>query len=289
MLIIPVWTVYLHYLSSCSDSGYLVIDPGRNAIFHLIALTMIFKGVYVLNQVFDIESDRKNDKLFFLPRDIISLRSAWIYYLALTLVGLVIVSVFAPKTITIAFTIVILGVAYSAPKMRMKDNAFGGLMSNAVAYGIMIPWMVGLSCTGRMVGLTAVPYFLAIAAGYVLTTIPDHNGDAATGKTTVSVILGPKGALILAHMLSLATAAVSLWVQNFEMIVVSGVTLVCVTYLLASFKFTALNFACKFPILLMTLLAGLHYPIYIAVLLLTIILTRWYYKKRFGIIYPKLG
>jgi len=59
--------------------------------------------------------------------------------------------------------------------------------------------------------------------------------------------------------------------------------------LVFSLRFNLLMFACKFPILLLTLLAGIHFPFYLFLLLLTIILTRVYYKKRFGIVYPKLG
>jgi 4-hydroxybenzoate polyprenyltransferase len=289
ILLIPVWTVYLHYHTIAGGAGYFGISPGPTTLYHLIALTLMVTGTYVFNQLFDIESDRRNEKLFFLPQGIISPRTAWIYYVVLTLAGFAIIVSLFPEMIRVALAIVGLGILYSVPGVRLKDNPFGGLMANAVAYGFLIPWMVSFNFAEPSLALDMVPYFLAIATGYILTTIPDLDGDIATGKRTVAVILGPRGALWLALLTAIATGAISLWVGNIEMAIVAAAALVGNIYLLFSFKFKILLFTCKFPILLLSLLAGVHYLLYPVLLLLTIILTKLYYKRRFGIVYPKLS
>lgn len=289
ILIIPVWTVYLHYLSTTSSIGYLNVSPGRTAIINLVALTLIFKGTYVFNQIYDIESDRINDKLFFLPRGIISLSTAWTYYIMLTLAGAAITFLLCPESIRAMVAIAGLGICYSIPGVRLKDSPVGGLIANATAYGFLIPWMISRSFSTEIPYLSIVPYFLAIATGYILTTIPDHDGDLATGKRTLTVILSPRGAIWLALLTLLATVASSLWVGNYEMTIVAAVTALFVTYLVFSFKYKVLMLACKLPILLLSLLAGAHFLFYPVLLLLTIILTRIYYKRRFGIVYPELS
>jgi 4-hydroxybenzoate polyprenyltransferase len=289
MLVIPVWTVYLHFLAANSRSDYLILYPEPAVIAHLIFLTLVFKGVYVFNQIFDIESDRRNDKLYFLPCGLISLRTAWIYYVILSSAGLVVAFLHSQRTGFLAAVIIVLGTLYSIPGIKLKDRPISGLLANAVAYGLLIPFCITFGYYNSNDGVMAAPYFLAIAAGYILTTIPDCDGDAAIGKKTVAVILGPKGALWLALLTSFATAVASLMTDNVEMAVVSGLTFILVVILVFSFRFNLLMFVCKFPILLLTLLAGIHFPFYLLLLLLTIILTRIYYKKRFGIVYPKLG
>lgn len=289
MLLIPVWTVYLHYLSDCTVSGYGNYWINPQFIYQLLVLTLVFAGTYVFNQIFDIESDKINDKIYFLPRGIISLKVAWIYYAILTVSALVAAYFVSDHTLLVSQYTVILGVMYSIPFIRLKDNLFGGLLANAMAYGFFIPFMIGLFCAGRLPVISSAPYFLAIATGYILTTLPDYEGDMISKKQTVAVVLGIRGALILALLSALATAVVSYYISNYEMLAVAGITLLLTVILLGKPNKSLLLFTCKFPILLLTILAGAHYPLYLAFLLLTIALTRIYYKIRFDIIYPKLS
>ncbi len=288
MLLIPVWTVYLHYMAQCRADIYLVLWPGRTAAIHLAVLTLIFAGTYVLNQIFDIESDRINDKLYFLPRKIISIPTAWIFYVILTAAGIAVAALFEPRIIPAALLIVLLGVLYSAPVIRFKDRPLAGLAANAAAYGLLIPWMAAWNCPVRAVTTFAIPYFFAIAAGYVLTTIPDRDGDASTGKRTIAVVFGIKGALWLALAFTMAATGTSIGTGNFELAVTAAVTAIICIYLLLSYRRKTVMLACKLPILLLTVFAAIHYPIYAGILLLTYFLTRAYYKERFGVVYPRL-
>lgn len=289
MLLIPVWTVYLHYMAQCRADTYLALSPGRTAVIHLGVLMLIFAGTYILNQIFDIESDRINDKLFFLPRKIISVWVAWVLYIIVTAAGIIMAALMQPRIIPAAVIIVLLGILYSAPAIRLKDRPLTGLAANAAAYGLLVPWMAAWNCPERAVTTFAIPYFFAIAAGYVLTTIPDRDGDASTGKRTVAVIFGAKGALWLALAFTIAAAGTSLGTGNIELAVTAAVTAIFCICLLVSYRRKMVMMTCKFPILLLTIFAAIHYPAYAAILLLTYFLTRAYYKKRFGIVYPRLN
>jgi len=137
--------------------------------------------------------------------------------------------------------------------------------------------------------LWALPYVTAIAAGYVLTTIPDRIGDAAAGKKTIAVVMGARGAVWSAMLFSLATVVMSLISTNYELMVVAVVAMAGTLYLLIAFNEATARFIGKFPILLLTLAAGAHFPFYLLILLLTTILTRLYYRERFGMEYPRLS
>jgi 4-hydroxybenzoate polyprenyltransferase len=289
MLLIPVWTVYLHYMAQCHADRYFGVSPGRPALVHLGVLTLIFAGTYIFNQIFDIDSDRINDKLYFRPRKIISVWQAWVLYIIITAAGIIMAASLQPRIIPAVVMIVLLGILYSAQVIRLKDRPLAGLASNAVAYGMLIPWIAAWNCPERAVTTFAIPYFCAIAAGYVLTTIPDRDGDAATGKRTVAVVFGAKGALWLALASAIAATGTSIWTGNVELAVTAIVTSILSIYLLLSYRRKIMMLTCKFPILLLTIFAGIHYPAYAAILLLTYFLTRAYYKIRFGIVYPRLN
>ncbi|MCP4566332.1 MAG: UbiA family prenyltransferase [FCB group bacterium] len=296
MLLIPVWTVFLHFhaviLQTDNTLPFAVYPqgPGNEVLIILIGLSLLASGTYTFNQIFDIETDRFNDKLFFLPREIISIRTAWTYSIIMTLAGLGIIAFVSYATFFPALMMVGLGILYSLPRVKLKDRTIEGLLANAVAYGFLVP-RLAMAGEGLTPGIfvSTLPYFLAIAVGYIMTTIPDAEGDALSGKKTVAVVLGPQSALWLAFLTTLATAAASLWTRNYEILLVAMVTLIMVVSLLFSLRPRALMAACKLPILMLTILAGIHYPFYLLLLLLTIIITRIYYKRRFGIIYPKLG
>jgi len=289
ILLIPAWTVYLHYGAACRSPGYIGVYPDGAAGVHLAILTLITAAAYVFNQIFDIASDRANDKLYFLPRNIITLPTAWIYYAFLTIAGLSMSVLVEPGILPASAALVSLGILYSAPVIRMKDRPLAGLLANAAAFGLLIPWMAARTCPEAAVSVRALPYFLAVAAGYVLTTIPDRAGDAATGKRTVAVILGQTGSLWLAVILALSTTFVSLWLGNYEMAATAFVTVIGAGCLVASFNAKWLIATSKLPILVLTVFAAVHFPLYFIILLLTIVLTRLYYNRRFGIIYPKMG
>ncbi len=288
LLLIPVWTIYLHFQAACRPA-----DSNAGSIVHhlasLAAVSLIFAGTYIVNQIFDIASDRINDKLYLLPRGIIAVPAAWIAYAVLTVCGLVVAIFVSEHLLVISLLIVSLGLFYSLPRVRLKDRAIAGLLANAIAYGVLVPAAASPEAVVESKGWTVVPYFLAIAVGYILTTIPDFEGDTQSGKRTVAVVLHPKGALYLALALNVATLAVSILTGNTELAMVAGVTLGMLIALTIWFRRPLLLLACKLPILFLTLAAMWHFPAYGILLVLTIVLTRLYYKYRFGIVYPKLS
>ncbi|MEZ5358924.1 MAG: UbiA family prenyltransferase [Candidatus Zixiibacteriota bacterium] len=289
MLLIPVWTVYLHATAHIYHHNRISLEFSTGEAINIGVLTLVFIGTYVVNQIFDIESDRINRKLFFLPDKIISLNAAWVYYAIVSASGIVLAVLSTIQTGLTASIIVTLGLLYSIPGIRLKDRPVAGLIANAIAYGFLVPAIHGLSSIALEAWSAVLPYMLAIATGYILTTIPDQEGDHATEKRTVAVLLGPKKTLQLALLVAILTIAAALFAHNLDMIIVSGVTAILIIIQMYRGNTRQLLFICKFPILLLTVAAGLYFPFYLLFLLLTTIGTRAYYKKRFGIVYPKLS
>ncbi len=291
ILLIPVWTIFLHSQASGAMRPYLQLWPQPDRLVALAVLTLIAMGAYVLNQIFDIATDLANDKLFLLSQGIVSRRAAWICYGLVTLGGIAAASLLlrSPIIIGMVWALALAGILYSAPGIRLKDRPIWGMAVNASAYGIFVPLSARPDLSWSQAPLATGPYFLAVAAAYILTTIPDRKGDAAAGKQTVAVRLGSRPALYLALGLAGACAAVSACGHNWGMTTVALVTIVLIGAALTSARGLAAASMSKIPIMLLTVLAGSYFPLYFAVVLLTIVLTRAYYKSRFGIVYPRIG
>ena len=59
-LLVPVWTLYLRGAAARSEHVPAATDPATIVV--LIMHLLLFGGVYVLNQVYDLDTDRVNDK-----------------------------------------------------------------------------------------------------------------------------------------------------------------------------------------------------------------------------------
>jgi hypothetical protein len=118
MLIIPVWTVLL--------LGFYHSGSGLPFTWRMFAIAAAATGlagaVFVFNQIFDIESDRINDKVYFLPKKYVTITAAYILYLVLNIISLVIAFMVSAIAGFLGGAILLLGAAYSAPPFVIKDR-----------------------------------------------------------------------------------------------------------------------------------------------------------------------
>ncbi|MDZ7340319.1 MAG: hypothetical protein ONB27_03110, partial [candidate division KSB1 bacterium] len=76
-LFFPVWTVFLAGLhaNAVFDPKHamssLAIVPAQNQILVALLLSLLMGAIFIFNQIADIETDRQNNKLFFIANGII--------------------------------------------------------------------------------------------------------------------------------------------------------------------------------------------------------------------------
>jgi 4-hydroxybenzoate polyprenyltransferase len=282
----PVWTILLlGHRRSSQPSGESNL-PG----LALLLVTFSVGAVYVLNQIFDIESDRLNRKLLFLAKGYISKRSAIIEAVLLNLIS-VIPAFLISRELGFLFILgMLFGILYSTPPASFKNRSFGGLALNAFAHGnlaFLAGWSMNQSLSTQSL-LFSLPYMLAVAAIYLNTTIPDIEGDRMTGKITLSVRWGKGKAITLSSILVALAIVLSALVKDTPFLIAS---LLCFPFFVFS-AFTKrereIVLATKVSILLLSIAAGIFYPWYFAILIIGFIGTRLYYRARFNLDYPKL-
>jgi 4-hydroxybenzoate polyprenyltransferase len=287
MLIIPVWTVLL--------LGFYHSGSGLPFTWRMFAIAAAATGlagaVFVFNQIFDIESDRINDKVYFLPKKYVTITAAYILYLVLNIISLVIAFMVSAIAGFLGGAILLLGAAYSAPPFVIKDRPWLGFLANATGHGTLV-FLLGYCSLGGDLGtgiLKSLPYFLSVAAVYIGTTLADREGDQRTGKMTLAVVMGINRSIYFLTACYFMSVAAAFIVKDVPFL--WAALAVCPFYI-RTFIDRGLKsslIAIKLSIVSLSIASAYFYPSYFVFLLAVILLTRVYYKKRFGIDYPALG
>jgi homogentisate solanesyltransferase len=306
-LLVPVWTVlilgWITGSSSAVPGGWIFrtdINFAQERILWiaLVSFSFIVASIYVVNQIADIESDRINHKLFILPRGLLSVKTAWVCAILCALLGLG-GGIFLLDIVMVLLFIagLILGILYNLPPVRLKNRAWGGVIANFIGHGV-ITYLVGwyaansnsdlniATCNrGLIASLTAG---FANAAVFLTTTIPDAAGDKSTGKRTFCVAYGERNtALAAAVSCALAlVCAFTLEHNGWVMIIPSTLSLLLFVYFVISAKQEFAFKTFRWPVILLSTFVVFFIPLYGGIIIVTLVVSRLYYKIRFNFDYP---
>lgn len=280
----PVWTIAI--------LGYFRSPVKPESPYQLIWIMLASSGMgawaYVVNQIADVESDRRNNKLFFLPLGLISLKAAHIYaglILAATIAGAFLISMQAG---IISVTGITLGYLYSGKPFHGENDPVASTLLNGIGHGSLI-FVFAFTGAGGLIGdaiLLSVPYLFAVTAVFMGTTLPDIEGDARSGKRTPAVVLGI-GFTTVAMTLSLMVSLfLSLMFWDLPLLLACNLSLPFYLYAALKPKIKNAVFAARFSVLLLSLAACYAFFWYAFVLLFLFVTARIYYRRRFGIVYP---
>ncbi|MGV8893537.1 MAG: NAD(P)H-dependent oxidoreductase [Burkholderiaceae bacterium] len=225
-----------------------------NPLFWLgyLWLFLLEVATVLINEVVDFQSDR-NNRFFstftggsrvlveelLSPREVrIGIAVALMALLASSAYLLHLLSITPANTsavMSVLGVMIILALGYTAPPFKLCyrglgeldvgiTHSFGAILSGYVllggAWNDTLPWLL------------SVPLFLAILPSITLSGIPDMEADAAAGKRTLAVRLGQRGTLILASILTLLAASLSLLWQMLNLAhgVYSGIAYVVIPH-----------------------------------------------------------
>jgi 4-hydroxybenzoate polyprenyltransferase len=258
----------------------------------LFAFSLLLAGIHVLNQIADIEADKRNPGLPLIARGIVPENSAKIQTIIMFSFALIL-SLIINYKLSIWFVIALILVwVYSMPPLRFSGRPIFDFLSNALGYGF-ITFCLGFSCSGnsdlKKMLFQALPYFLLMISGSIASTIPDIPGDQADRKRTTSVRFGIRISALIG-LAALFAAGVIGWIFYDLFVVI-------------------ISFFALFPFLRLVILpmrqnaysayqvgGGLLVAIGLILcpplLLLSVVLTlgtKLFYLIYYGIDYPKMG
>jgi 4-hydroxybenzoate polyprenyltransferase len=286
MLLFPIWSIYL--------ITYRYADFGRSfdtgSALAVAGVGLLGMGAYYVNQIYDYQSDLINNKIGFMQQGFMKRGDLLSAHIVVSAVALLLGFMACPATGFFFSLLYLVGIFYSVPPFSLKNRPVLGMLSNGFALGVILPLSVPgfLRLSPESVISIASYFFLTVSAVYLLTIIPDREGDKRSGKLTLAILLPDRTLILLAFgmtLLSTLNALASGYIHLAALGVVSAGS-----FLIAAIvpRESIILFACKFPILLTIILAGYYYPWYLIFAVVITILTRLYYQKRFGICYPRL-
>lgn len=133
---------------------------------------------------------------------------------------------------------------------------------------------------------SSLPYLSYNTALYFLTTLPDMQGDATTGKITFPVKYGWLNTLVISSLLMTVTLILAMYLDDRFLLAVTVMVFPFFLRMIKVREITAAIVAVKMGIFFLTLGICIKFPPFGGLMLAAYGLSRFYYKKRFGIEYP---
>ncbi len=293
LILIPVWNFFL-------IGNYLASPENRFALKTFLGLavyTMLIGGIYILNQITDIETDRLNKKLFILSENHLPIRNACIEMFFLWFSALLFSWFFGYLFFILSIISLIIGILYSLPPAKLKGKPFLDTLSNGIGYGMInfaAGWLMQRPLESA-VFMKFLPYFLSISAVFINTTIVDIAGDKKAGEITTAVFLGEAKSYVVSLILMISAILLSLHQKDLICLIPAVLStplfLYAAVYNLLKGKIhrSATIVSFRLPGLILTIITCILYPVIIPFIVIIILGMKIYYKKRFNIIYPTLS
>ncbi|MCX5800695.1 MAG: UbiA family prenyltransferase [Candidatus Eisenbacteria bacterium] len=256
----------------------------------VIAYAILMGSVYVVNQLTDVESDRANDKLFLLPDGIIKKSEALALAVLLALFSMAAALKVGGTTPWLFGLSLGMGIAYSVPPLALKRLFPLDIVWNAVGYGV-VAYATGWSVV-RTPGLpdltNALPFALCVAGVFVLTALVDREGDERSGFKSTGVALSLKQGVWLALVLVVMALVLAVLVENRLATIGSALSLPLFAGAALRGNSRSAKIAYRCSSAVFVLMVGVINPLFLAVVLVLLGLSRVYYSKRFSLGYPSV-
>ena len=224
-------------------AGYMRYGIDQNSVLVAVMLCIVFlllgMSCWAMNEIADIDSDARGKSNYkwglyisggtgTLPSGIISVKSATIYVVLLSLSGLALAATLGLKGLLLSTLFLTLGIAYSFKPLRFKTRGILGLATVAIAYGVIA------FLTGRIVGsgtltsdtlIFSVILTVAVFGFEGVAQLIDHSQDMLNGEKTLSVSLGPQKARLVIALCQCIPAIIVMLLSNNSQPILKGVNI----------------------------------------------------------------
>ncbi len=301
MLLFPVWTILLAgFISPQLKSNDFNGTQWQLIQFHFtdsafwwtfLSITMLLASVFIINQFTDIQSDKKNNKLFLLADGLISKKIAISEIAVCITLAFLFAMLRDIHLVILCFTLfLVTGIGYSLPPFLWKDKPIAGLLVNMMGglLTFLIGWQIITQINLKTV-LFAVPYLFAIGAVYLLTTIPDKKGDEFVGKITFAVKFDLRVTIWTAILFEIICLLTAILLKDYVMLFPAIAVMPFFIKFLFKYNLNNIILTTRFSILFLSITVVLIFPAYAVLMLAIFFLSKWYYRNRFQLNYPNFS
>ena len=189
-----------HMYSMMGILGVFIASRGLGLeiydILPVLTITFSAMGLYVINDVFDLEIDKVSHPERSLPQGKVTIRQALIFGILLLIAGPVFALIINPAAGLLVGMITVIGVLYSVPPVRLRK--YPVIPSVMIGFMVLFSFVAGAAfkvpITGKILfgGLVLWAFF---ALHSPIKDIDQEEGDKVGGVMTLPVLLGNEMAL----------------------------------------------------------------------------------------------
>ena len=292
-VIVGAWVFFMWgaALAAGRSGGYVLpVTLGRDLWLGLGAITAALAGGCLLNQIVDVETDTVNDKLFFLPKGIISMRAARVELAVVWALAVVLSLPLSGQFMAVMAAALLINITYSAPPVSAKSRSPLDMLWNGLGFGLIscaAGWASVAPLTGEVLRVGLV-YTTLVAGVTASTTILDMEGDRAAGLRTTAAVLGERSTSWLTLAL-VGAAGVAGAVLRDALTLASLPALLLLGRAHITGRRADRILGNQGGVAVFALVAAVRAPVLFALLAVVVLGSRLYYRRRFGISYPGRG
>jgi len=207
---------------------FLRFPPPERTIVVFFAFSFATASIFILNQYFDREEDRRNILKSNLPvaSGEIAPRAALVLSLSLIVLCLLLVSIVAVSLTALFLLYLALWTAYSIPPFRLKSVPIVDFITSGIGAGFL-PFLIGVDTSSQsnvsisLILTSAIPLMLAHSSGHILQALGDYEADRENGVQTIVVKYGRKKGIVIMGLLSLTTGPLPFVYAAFSLVLPS--------------------------------------------------------------------
>jgi len=211
------------------------LPPTASSLFGFLTASLMMAGTMILNDIYDLSTDRVNNPTRPLVAGRVGLSEARALSVLFSAVSIVFAIVLGLYTTLIALLALYLMVYYNTRGKRT------GLLGNiVVSFNVALPFFYGGVAVNNLRPLLFVFSTLAFLANLgreVAKGIPDAVGDKETGIRTVAVMHGPRTAAKISAVLFVSAVVLSftpLFLGTISLLYFPGVAIADVGFIYSS-------------------------------------------------------
>ncbi|MCK4730137.1 MAG: geranylgeranylglycerol-phosphate geranylgeranyltransferase [Candidatus Aenigmarchaeota archaeon] len=184
-------------------AGLLLVGiPFELWLFPIVAVFLISASGNVINDYFDIDIDKINKPKRPLPSGRISKKQVIVFYICLSLIGLILSYFISVNFFILSVYNTILVFVYS---LRFKKNPIGNIVDSWLACSVFIaPVLIFGGFEELIVSTATILAVIAFFGNYgreVLKDVEDMKGDKLAGAKTLPIIFGKNKAVFFGKLL----------------------------------------------------------------------------------------
>jgi geranylgeranylglycerol-phosphate geranylgeranyltransferase len=178
---------------------------------------LITTGMFLLNDLLDVDLDRANGKKRPLPSGQVTKRQAWIFITWTNVLAVLLSAMTANyASMILVVPMLAIGIMYSAPKIALDDRFL--IKTVVIALYYMLCAALGAT-TAYGIGLVLSSPVVFIHAAFMLGTMRfissvlndtgDVEGDKAAGRRTIPIVIGRENTIKMGMMIVAGMAGIS--------------------------------------------------------------------------------